>query len=347
MEIVSQVLSILAALLLLSIFVTVHEYGHYKAGRLLGFGIVEFAIGMGPKLWGKEKNGILYAIRAFPIGGMCRFYGEDEEIKDGKSFNAQKAWKRFLVILAGPFMNIVFALVFAIVALTAYGDYRAAVAEVTDTSSPAYLAGVQPGDVLYAINGKEIASSSTQDAVNKIVAVEGNEAVLTVGRGEEMLDLKLENIYNEEAGRNLIGITIGLVRVPYTFAEAITGSFAYVGSIIQEMVGFFRSIFTTGVQLDDVAGPLGVISVIGTAVRVGLEMVLRLSVMLSVNLAFINLLPIPGLDGSRLAFLTLEGIRRKPVPERVEGTIHLIGMILLFGLIILLTFNDIKRMLGV
>ena len=345
MEIVSQILSILAALLLLSIFVTVHEYGHYKAGRLLGFGIVEFAIGMGPKLWSREKNGILYAIRAFPIGGMCRFYGEDEEIKDGKSFNAQKAWKRFLVILAGPLMNILFALVFAIVALTAYGDYRAAVAEVTDTSSPAYLAGVQPGDVLYAINGKAV--SSTQDAVNKIVAVEEKEAVLTVGRGEETLDLKLENIYNEEAGRNLIGITIGLVRVPYTFAEAITGSFAYVGSILQEMVGFFRGMFTTGVQLDDVAGPLGVISVIGTAVRVGLEMVLRLSVMLSVNLAFINLLPIPGLDGSRLAFLTLEGIRRKPVPERVEGTIHLIGMILLFALIILLTFNDIKRLLGV
>lgn len=345
MEIVSQVLSIIAALLLLSIFVMVHEYGHYKAGKLLGFGVVEFAIGMGPKIWSREKNGTLYAIRAFPIGGMCRFYGEDEEIKDGKSFNAQKAWKRFLVILAGPLMNLVFALVFAIVALTAYGDYKAAVVEIPNTSSPAYLAGVRPGDVLYAINGKTI--SSTQDAVDKIVAVEENEAVITVMRGKEKLDLKLENIYNEEAGRNLIGINLGLARVPYTFSEAIEGSFIYVGSIIQEMVGFFRSMFTTGVQLDDVAGPLGTITVIGTAVRVGLEMVLRLSVMLSVNLAFINLLPIPALDGARLVFLTLEGIRRKPVPEKVESMIHFVGIILLFGLIIVLTFNDIMRLLGV
>lgn len=345
MEIVSQILSILAALLLLSIFVMVHEYGHYKAGRLLGFGIVEFAIGMGPKLWSREKNGTLYAVRAFPIGGMCRFYGEDEEIKDGKSFNAQKAWKRFVVILAGPLMNLVFALVFAIVALTAYGDYKAAVAEVPSTTSPAYIAGLQPGDLVYAINGETV--SSTQDAVNKIIAVKENEAVITVVRGEETLDLKLENIYNEEAGRNLIGITMGLVRVPYTFPEAVVGSFAYIGDIIREMFAFLGGIFTKGVQPGDVAGPIGTISIIGTAVRVGLEMVLRLSVMLSVNLAVINLLPLPALDGGRLAFLTLEGIRRKPVPEKVEGMIHFVGIILLFGLIILLTFNDIKRLLGV
>ena len=115
----SQVLSIIAALLLLSFFVMVHEFGHYGVGRLLGFKIQEFAIGMGPKLFGVEKKGILYAVRAFPIGGMCRFYGEDEEAKDPRSFGSQKAWKRFLVILAGPVMNLLFAFLFAVVALTA------------------------------------------------------------------------------------------------------------------------------------------------------------------------------------------------------------------------------------
>ncbi len=343
MEIVSQILSILAALLLLSIFVMVHEYGHYKVGKLLGFGIVEFAIGMGPKIWSREKDGTLYAIRAFPIGGMCRFYGEDEEIKDGKSFNAQKTWKRFMVILAGPIMNIVFALVFAIIALTAYGDYAAAVKEIPNTSSPAYVSGLRPGDVLYAVNGERVRYNN---AVSKIIAVEENEAVITVLRNGKELNFNVENIYNEEAGRNILGVNIDFVRVPYTFFEAIGGSFTYVGSSIQDMFGFFRTMFTQGVQLDDVAGPVGTIGIIGSAVRVGLEMVLQLSVMLSVNLAVINMLPLPALDGGRLAFLTLEGIRRKPVPERVEGMVHFVGIILLFGLIILLTFNDIKRMIG-
>ena len=344
MEIVSQVLSIIAALLLLSIFVMVHEYGHYKAGKLLGFGVVEFAIGMGPKIWSREKDGTLYAIRLFPIGGMCRFYGEDEEIKDGKSFNAQKAWKRFLVILAGPLMNFLFAIVFAVVALTAYGNYAAAIAEIPNTSSPAYLAGMQPGDVLYAVNGVRI--ENPDDAVNKIISVKEDEAVITVLRNGTQTDFHVENIYNEAAGRNMIGINLAAVRVPVTFFEAVKGSFVYVGMVMEQMFAFLGSIFTRGVQLNDVAGPVGTISIIGSAVRLGLEMVLDLSVMLSVNLAVINLLPLPALDGGRLAFLTLEGIRRKPVPERVEGMIHFVGIILLFGLIILLTFNDIKRLLG-
>ncbi len=343
MEIVSQILSILAALLLLSIFVMVHEYGHYKVGKLLGFGIVEFAIGMGPKIWSRKKNGTLYAIRAFPIGGMCRFYGEDEEIRDGKSFNAQKTWKRFLVILAGPVMNFLFAIIFAVVALMAYGNYAAAVGEIPSTSSPAYMAGMKSGDVLYAVNGVRI--ENPDDAVNKIISVKENEAVITVLRNGEQMDLHVQNIYNEEAGRNMIGINIAYARVPATFFEAVKGSFVYVGLVIKQMFAFLGSIFTTGVKLDDVAGPVGTISVIGSAIRVGMEMVLDLAVILSVNLAVFNLLPLPALDGGRLTFLTLEGIRRKPVPERVEGMIHFVGLILLFGLIILLSFNDIMRII--
>ncbi len=344
MEIVSQVLSILAALLLLSIFVMVHEYGHYKAGKLLGFTILEFAIGMGPKLASWEKNGTLYAIRLFPIGGMCRFYGEDEGVKDGKSFNAQKAWKRFIVLFSGPLMNIVSALLFAIVALTAYGDFAAGVGDVPNTTSPAYLAGIRPGDVLYAVNGAPI--EYPEDARAKILAVREDEAVITVLRNGEQLDLKVENIYNEELGENQIGINIASVRVTYPFFEAIRASFSYVGSIIRDMFAFLGGMFTRGVQPNDVAGPVGTISIIGSAVRMGLEVVLRLSVMLSVNLGIINLLPIPGLDGARIGFVAAEGIRGKAVSPEKEGMVHFIGIILLVGLIIFLTFNDIKRLLG-
>ena len=115
----STILSIVAALLLLSILVTIHEFGHYWAGRRLGFTIVEFAVGMGPVLLKTTKNGIQYSLRALPIGGMCRFYGEDENPKDPRCFNAQKAWKRFCVIVAGPVMNLLCAIVLSAVTLAA------------------------------------------------------------------------------------------------------------------------------------------------------------------------------------------------------------------------------------
>jgi len=343
-NIIAQVLSIIAALLLLSIFVMVHEYGHYKVGRLLGFRIDEFAIGMGPKLFGKEKNGTLYAVRLFPIGGMCRFYGEDETEKDSGSFNAQKPWKRFLVLLAGPAMNLLFALLFAVIALTAYGDYVPGVDSIAKQDGPAALAGMQAGDILYAVNGSHI--RYYEDAVDQIRAVKDNDAVITVLRQGQKMDLAVENIYNAEVGYNQIGINIMPVRQPYTFFGAVGAAFPFVGSIIQEMFGFLGGIFTKGVQQGDVLGPVGTIGVIGTAVRSGLEPVLRLAVLLSVNLAVINLLPLPALDGGRLVFVAAEGLRGKPISREKEGMVHFVGILLLFALIIVLTYGDIRTMLG-
>ncbi len=340
----SEILSIIAALLLLSLFVMVHEAGHYGVGRLLGFKIQEFAIGMGPKIFGKEKNGILYAIRAFPIGGMCRFYGEDEEAKDNRSFGAQKAWKRFLVILAGPVMNLIFAFLFAVVALTAYGDIVPAVHSITEQGSPAQVAGMQPGDILYAVDGQRV--EYYEDAVDKIRAVKGTDTVVTVIRDGEKKDIALHDIYNEKAGYNVIGINLTAARMPYRFFDAIGAAFPFVGSIVGEMFSFLGSLFTKGVQQGDVLGPVGTITYIGYAVRTGFETVLRLAVLISVNLAVINLLPLPALDGGRLAFLTVEGIRGKPISQEKEGMVHFIGIVLLFALIIILTFNDIKTMLG-
>jgi regulator of sigma E protease len=340
----SQVLSIIAALLLLSLFVMVHELGHYGVGRLLGFKIQEFAIGMGPKLFGVEKKGILYAVRAFPIGGMCRFYGEDEEAKDPRSFGSQKTWKRFLVILAGPVMNLLFAFLFAVVALTAYGDIVPAIHSITEQGSPADVAGMQPGDILYAVDGARI--EYYEDAVAKIRAVKGTDTVVTVIRDGKKLDIQLHDIYNAEAGYNIVGVNLTAARLPYGLFEAIGAAFPFVGSIVGEMFSFLGGLFTKGVQQGDVLGPVGTITYIGYAVRTGFETVLRLAVLISVNLAIINLLPLPALDGGRLAFLTVEGLRGKPIPQEKEGMVHFVGIVLLFALIIVLTFNDIRTMFG-
>lgn len=339
-------LSILAALLVLSVFVVVHELGHFVAGRLLGFTVLEFAVGMGPAILKKEKNGITYSLRAFPIGGMCRFYGEDEEAKDGRSFASHPVWKRIIVVAAGPVMNILTAILFAVVSLMSYGVYVdvPTVQELSSETAPAAVAGIEPGDVLYAINGDVI--ESYEETSELILGASGAEMTITVQRDGKLVDLIVRDFYNEAEGRNLIGITYGYGRERYGLFKAIGSSFRYVWDIFVEMARFIGSIFTQGVQAGDVVGPVGTVTIIGQAVRTGFETVLYLAVLISVNLAFMNLLPLPALDGGRLVFLVIEAIRRKPVPPEKEGMVHFAGLVLLMLLMVYLTVSDVRGLVN-
>lgn len=336
----------MAALLVLSVFVVVHELGHFVAGRLLGFTVLEFAVGMGPAILKKEKNGITYSLRAFPIGGMCRFYGEDEEAKDGRSFASHPVWKRIIVVAAGPVMNILTAILFAVVSLMSYGVYVdvPTVQELSSETAPAAVAGIEPGDVLYAINGDVI--ESYEETSELILGASGAEMTITVRRDGELVDLIVRDFYNEAEGRNLIGITYGYGRERYSLFKAIGSSFRYVWDIFVEMARFIGSIFTQGVQAGDVVGPVGTVTIIGQAVRTGFETVLYLAVLISVNLAFMNLLPLPALDGGRLVFLVIEAIRRKPVPPEKEGMVHFAGLVLLMLLMVYLTVSDVRGLVN-
>ena len=338
----STILSVLAALALLSLIVTVHEFGHYLAGRKLGFTILEFAIGMGPMLLKKEKDGIQYSLRALPIGGMCRFYGEDAEVKDDRCFNSKAWWKRLIVVFSGPFMNFVFAIVISIVTLACYGDYMPSVFEVS-ADSPAYVSGMQTGDVITAVDGKRVAYYD--DAVTKILAADNGDTDVTVARGKESVSLHMEDIYDATEGRNLIGVIIEPVRVRFSFLDCIGRSFGYAWTIVKETFSFFGNLFRGQVQSTDVAGPVGIISYISQAVRTSMETVLRFAMMISLSVGIMNILPLPALDGGRMAFMLLEGVRGKPIPPEKEGMVHFVGIILLFGLIIFLTYNDVSNLI--
>lgn len=296
----------------------------------------------GRKLFGKEKRGILYVVRAFPIGGSCKFHDEDEAISDKTSFGAQKVWKRAAVIFAGPLMNIFFAILLAIASLSIYGDIAPAVHSVSE--GPAAIAGMQEGDILFAVDGARIRHYN--DAVAKIRAADFSSALITVERSGRQVDLNVFDLYNEEAGYNVLGITLTGARRAYTLFEAAGAAFPLIGTIIGEMFEFLGGLFSRGVQQGELLGPVGTISFIGAAVRVGLESVLRLAMLISVNLAIINLLPLPALDGGRLAFLAVEGVRGKPIPQEKEGMVHFVGIVLLFALIIVLTYSDIRLMWG-
>jgi len=335
--------------LLLTLFVAVHELGHDAAGRILGFGILEYAIGMGPKIWKKMKNGIQYSLRLLPIGGMCRFYGEDEDIPvdaaaDMIPFNAQKVWKRAIVVAAGPLMNILLGVVFAAVSLGIYGDFVAQIQEFSFENSPAQAAGLQAGDMIYAVDGERLLSYA--EAVPAIQAADREAMDITVLRDGEKLTFTLRDIYNEEAGYNLIGVQIAVARRSYGVLEAMGDSFGYVFTIMREMLRAIGNMFTSGVQQGDLMGPVGTISVMSELVRYGWETILRIGILVSVNLGLLNIMPIPALDGGRLFFMGLEALRGKPVSPVVEGVIHFVGLLLLLGLMAVLTVQDVRGLFG-
>lgn len=338
----STVISIFVALLLLSLLVMFHELGHYFAGRALGFSILEFAIGMGPVLWKTTKNGIQYSVRALPIGGMCRFNGEDEKIQDGRSFYLEKVWKRIVVVLSGPIMNLLFAFIAAIITLAAFGDIMPQVYEV-NADSAAYTAGMQQGDFIVAVDGTRVMYYN--QTVDLIQAANREGFDVTVVRDGAEKDLHFTNAYDEQAGKTVLGITITGDHMKFPFGETVTRSAAYIVSTLTETLKFFGSLFQGSISSQDVSGPVGIITYISEAVRSSGETVLRLMVLISASLGIMNLLPIPALDGGRLLFMLIEVIRGKAVPPEKEGMVHFIGLILLFGLMIFLTYNDIANLI--
>lgn len=336
---------ILKALLLLSILVMIHELGHYTAGRLLGFTILEYAIGMGPKLVGFMKNGIEYNLRAFPLGGMCRFYGEDDGVKDERCFNAQKAWKRFIVILAGPLMNFVLAFVLAVALLLGWGvddESRIFVSEVGE-GTPAQAAAMQAGDRFLSVDGKTVSDyASLTDAV---AAADADAMEVVVLRDGQEQKLVLTNLYNAEKGGNLMGVSLSYgtkkVGLGYALREGARFCWQMAGLVFESL----RMLFSGDAKLNDLAGPVGIVQILGEATRSGWYYALNLCVMLSVNLGIVNLFPIPALDGGRLVFILIEWVRGKPVPPEKEGMVHLIGFGLLMVLVVVITFNDVLRLI--
>lgn len=347
----STVLSIIGAILVLCVLVVVHEFGHFGAARLVGIRVMEFAVGMGPKLFSRMKNGITYSIRAVPIGGFCRFYGEDEAIRDSDSFAAQPVWKRAVVIFSGAFLNIVFSILLAILTVWGFGDYNTGLVPGGDDQPavwagyPAEAAGLQEGDIFVAIDGQKI--DLTSNITDMILGADPSSMEVTVLRGGKQYSLTVQNFYNEERGRNFIGVTTGSVRRYFEFGEAVGYSLEYIWVIMRETFAFLGSLFVPGTDvLGNVTGPVGTISIIGQAVRAGFEPILRLAMFVGMSLGIVNLLPVPGLDGARLIFLGVEKLRGRAIPPEREGIVHFIGLVALLGLMVLLTFNDITRLIG-
>lgn len=334
--------TVIISVIIFSLLIFVHEFGHYTVARLTGVRVLEFAIGFGKELVGWEKKGTRYSLRLFPLGGFCRLLEDDpEEAKQEGSFQEKPLISRFAVIVAGSFMNFLLAIVlFSLVYYLFLGVPQLQLAQIGEVlpGGKAALVGLQTGDKILAING-----SQTKDwnaVIQHINANPEKEISLLVER--EGREISIVVVPAEEDGRGLIGI------VP------VYKRFLFFQSLALGLVNtwfFGKLIFVSLAQMiagtipPDVTGPVGIVAVVGEVARTGLSNLFSLAAIISVNLGVINLLPIPALDGSRVIFLAWEWIRGKPVDPQKEGFIHFIGFTVLILLMIIISFQDISRLL--
>ncbi len=341
----SVALTIIFGLLILTALVVVHEFGHYSIARKLGIPVKEFGVGFGPKLIKWRRKGIDYSIRPIPLGGFTSFYdeySEDEANKDTRAFGNHPVYKRFLTILAGPVYNFIFAIILAIAILSIYGDGVPVIAQVED-GMPAAEAGLLPGDRIVEVDGNrfDFFMEFNISFTNK----EGDGITMGVERADEEISVYVP--YEVDAdGNKRLGFSYGMERHQFGFFEAFFLSFKWLWLIFVQMLIALKDLIFAGVGADQMMGPVGTISYIGTMAKAGIETTLQLAALVSINLGVMNLIPFPGLDGGRLVILGIEGIRRKPLPTNKEGMINLIGIGVLFLLIGIFTYQDIVRMIS-
>ena len=355
-----MIIPILVGILMLAVFIVIHEFGHYWVARKLGFRIEEFAIGMGPKIYSRrgKKHHTLFSVRIFPIGGFCKFYGEDEALDAPDAFNKQKVWKRMLVIVSGSLANILTALLLAVILVAAYGvvsGMQPVVGRFLENSA-AQEAGMQVGDRVVAVNGitvetTEQISGEIKKAVEKQQAGERPAAyepiVFTVARDGGRIDIPVAPRYVEAQNLIMIGVEWQPEFAKLGFFDTIKYAFRAFGNAVVAIVGFLFGLIFRFENADQVGGVVSVVGEISTLVKdQNYWMFLQGALIISANLGIFNLLPLPALDGGRLVFLLIEGVRGKPVRPEKEGWVHMAGFVLLIGLIIFITYRDIARLIA-
>ena len=339
--------------IIFGVVVISHELGHFLLAKANGIHVVEFAVGMGPTLFSFQKKETKYSLKLFPIGGACMFEGEDglvtrEGAENQGSFLNAGVWGRISTVFAGPLFNFILAFIIALIMVNMIVIREPVATDVTPGGA-AYKAGMMPGDKILSMNGEKM--YLYQEIQLFTYLYKSGEIEVEYQRGSDVYTTRLTPQYDETEGRYLIGIANaefvrpkGLEAVKYAWYEmrySVKNTYKSLAMLLQGQV-----------KRQDVAGPVGIaVNVVGKVYEDTKEAgmmnvlvnMLNITLMLSVNLGILNLLPIPALDGGRLVFLLIEVIRGKPVPPEKEGMVHFIGLMFFMVLMVFLLFNDISN----
>lgn len=360
-EVISYAWYILLAVLVLLFMITVHELGHFIAGKLLGFGIEEFSIGFGPKLFQKKKaDGELFSVRLLPLGGYCSFLGEDAENADKKAFNNQPPWKRIIVLLAGVTMNYLVSLLLIALMFSFYGQ-GAIMAYDTINGDVVYETGFTNGDVILKVEGKNVYMST-----DLMTAIEGrnagDEVSFTVVRGGERQeivvvlsdDTDFVNVEDAEKLSRALGMNYSLgedgklidggfrtTRYRLSFFEVIGKTFEYSFKLASTVFIVIGQLLRGTLGISSLGGTVTTVALTAEVIKIGgFSYLLNIAALIGVNLALFNILPIPALDGARVLFTVIEWIRKKPLNRKVEAIIHTVGFVLI---LVFAVFIDLQR----
>ena len=353
----TTILYILLAILMFGVLILVHEWGHFITAKKLGVQVNEFAIGMGPVLWKRQKGETQYSIRAFPVGGFCAMEGEDEDNDNPRGFHSVSWWRRVIILVAGSFMNFVAGFLMVAALLSTYSGFTTL--ELTGFYDNGGLQeqGLQVGDTLYALDGHR--QYLTND-LSLLTARTGDGYYdLTIVRDGQKMVLKDFHLFQdtyEYEGQETYGYGILLGYESKNVGSVLKDAWYICLDFVRMVRMGLEDLITGAVGIKDMSGPVGIVDVIadtGNAsptVTIGLLNILYLAAFIAVNLAVMNLLPLPALDGGRVVCLLLttvvEKVTRRHINPKYEGYLHGVGMVLLLVLMVYVSFQDVFRIIG-
>lgn len=336
------VFNIFITILVFGVLILAHEAGHFLMAVWAKIKIHEFSIGMGPAIYKHDFKLCRFSIRAFPIGGFVQMEGEDGESDDENSFSKKPIWKRFLVLIMGAAMNIIMGFTLICCIMATHDAFPTTTVAAFNEEAVSLDYGLQVGDKITKVNGYRIYNlmdvnyAMTRDSKAKSFD-------LTVKRDGDTV--VLENVVfpkiTEEGVGSFYDIDFKVYGEKRSFTSVIRYSFGYTMSISRSIYSFVGSMFTMDADYSQVSGPVGTASAIGKSASIGLSSLLLIVAFISINLGIMNLLPFPALDGGRILLLLIEAIRRKPLSPKVEMALNGVGLVLLMGLMVLVTFKDV------
>lgn len=369
-----MLLTIIAFILILGLLIFVHELGHFLVAKKMGVKVEEFGFGYPPRIFGKKIRGTIYSLNWIPFGGFVKIFGEDGKYREKRnSFSAKKVWQRALMLVAGVVMNFLLAvLVLGLghgLGLPAVmeddqpremSDIKIQILEVAP-DSPAQKAGLLPGDSILELRAATISGGcqpcaskqsikpqSIDDVQSFTKQHQGQTITLLIARGKDIFEVSLVPRPSPPAGEGAMGVALaktGIVAYPWylAFLKGFESAAILLVTIVMAIGGLLWRLIATGQGASEVAGPVGIYILTGQMARLGFIYLLQFTALLSVNLAIINILPFPALDGGRLLFLAIEKIKGKPVNAKVERLIHNVGFAILIILMLAITWRDIAR----
>lgn len=334
--------------LMFALIILIHELGHFLAARFFKVQVNEFAIGMGPKLFSKQKGNTLYSIRLLPLGGFCSIEGESGDSYEENSIMNKKPWQKFIIFVSGAVMNFLLAwLIFTVI--LGYMGYSTNEIKVVQEGLPAYEVGLQQGDRIIAVDGKE--TDSLEDILNQITDPQKSYVFTVEKNNGTQQEIELTPKIMED---NTAKFGFSTTTAHTNIGRMIIDGFKMNFVVVQQVFQSFIDLITGKLGADQLAGIVGVVQITSEVWNEGMKEsftaafmnLLYVAGILSANLCVFNLLPLPALDGGRIVFTLIEMIRRKPIDPEKEGMVHFIGFVLLMGLMIFVLYNDIMRIFG-